>query len=512
MTIEPHTGQARAVVERRFEFCCLGNFAGHQEERPTLDPQPVNANRWDHLFETFKPSCTLFLDFEGVEDLKVVIAFRQVRDFRPKSLGQNVDILATIKQIAKAVEAASESEPVDVGQFSGPSVTWLRSLAGQTADEGFVDLLSMVDIGDEEADTLYLKYLKGFFAQTSYDGGDRSRVLGDLRTVEQRIFDQIHKNTTFRELEATWRGLHAALNGFGSSVKLSAVDCAWEELCDAFFLNFIKPDRGEPAPVDLVLTTYDLDHRGPSLHLLHHLGRMANTLNVPMLFNASPELLGAKGYTHLSHIADISGKFGGVAHTKWRKLRDEEGAQWLFAALNPWRVGEEDDDRVVYAAPALFVAGLLARRLEMGKWPGELLGSTGIWDVSKQTAATLGDNQAIDYAYEGIGALGAKSLGTALMGMNMLADVKLTGPESLEAANFVEFTLPYRFFVGCASRYFLDQYLQGRDQQAFADYLGLASTEGFSFEEEEGHLICRFQAPFTIYGTNADMVIGAVLE
>lgn len=512
MTIKPHTGEARPMPDHRFEFCCFADFAGHQEERPTLDPQPVNANRWEHLFEQFKPQCTIWLNFQGVDDFKLDIPFRQLRDFRPKGLCQRVNILTELKALANQIEAASESAPLVPSKCQGNTMAWLRSLAAQTADEGFVDLLSMVDLGDDNESGLYLKYLKSFLNQSQYLGMDRAKVLGDLKTVEKQILEQIRKNTRFRQLEATWRGLHASLTAFGANVKLNAVDCAREELCDALFLNFVKPENGEPLALDLAFTIYELDHHGPSLHLLHHLGHMASHLSVPFLFNAAPELLGAKGYNHLSHITDISGKFNGVAHTKWRKLRDEPGAEWLFAALNPWRVDDGSDEHAVWAVPAFFVAGLIARRLAAGKWPGELLGASGIWDLSQQTAASLSDGQAIDYAYEGIGVLGGKSLGNALMGMNMLADVKLTGPESLEAANFVDYTLPYRFFVGCASRYFLTQYLAHRDSQAFAEFLGLKCSESLDFEETDGQLICRFQAPFTIYSTHADMVIGAQLD
>ena len=512
MSIQPNTGGARPIAAKRFEFCCIGNFAGHDEERPELPVHAINVNRWDDFFNAVQPKCEVWLQFDGVPDVQVTLAPQSMRDFRAKGLGQRVALLRTIGQLTKQVNEASETNPVDVASLHDEETTWLRSLADQTSDEGFVDLLSMVDLGEGEDTGLYLKYLKAFFKKASYDGHERSRVLGDLRTVEQQVLDQITKSQAFRELESTWCGLYALMSQAGDQVKLSAIDCSKEEVCDAFFLNFVKPGAGEPAKVDLALTSFEFDHHGPSLHALHHLGRMTANLSVPLIFNAAPELLGAKGYAHLSQIADISGKLRGPAHIKWRKLRDEEGAQWLFAAMNPWRVNERDENRPVWAAPGFFIAGLMARQLIRDKWPAELLGATGTWDLSNQTAASLSDQQAIDYAYEGIGVLGTKPVGCALMGMNMLAEVKLSGPESLEAANFVDYTLPYRFFAGCASRYFLEAYLLDRNIQSFADYLGLADPEDLTMEESDGQLICRFKAPFTIYGTHADMVIGAILE
>lgn len=509
MTIQPHTGDAETIVSRQFEFVCMADLAGHQQSRADLAPARLNANTLEMLFERFKPSCVVWASFEGVDDLKLDVAINGVRDFRPKALNQNVSMLATIAQVRKLVEEASEQSPVDTSQFQGADIDWLKALANQTADEGFVDLLSMVDIGDDENEGLYLKYLKQFFATASYVGSDRSRVAADLKTVQQHIVEAIQKDTLFRQLEATWRGLAAIMNTFGEHAKLSVIDCAQDDLCDAYFLNYLKPESGDPLPLDFAFTTYELDHKGPSLHILHHLGRMSMNLGVPFVFNASPQVMGAKTYTQLSHTRDISGKFSSPAHTKWRALRDEPGAEWLFGVLNPWRLDEGDDNRKVWGAPALFVASLFARRLKTGKWPSEMLGASGIWDISSETAATIDDAQAIDYAYEGLGVLGHKHLGIALMGMNMLADVKLTGPESLEAANFVEYTLPYRFFVGCASRYFLDHYLPSNDTNAFARYLGVENPEAFTFEEEEGQVICRFQAPFTIYSSQADVVIGA---
>jgi len=512
MSIQPETGDARTSIERRFEFCCFGNFAGHDEERPELPLHPINPNRWDDFFKTIQPQCNIWLHFEGVDDFKVSFSPRHMRDFRPKGLTQNIPLLHAIDQLNRQVGEASETNPVAVSDLGGETMAWLIALANQTGDEGFVDLLSMVDLGEGQDDGLYLKYLKAFFKDATYSGKDRSRVQGDLATVAQHVLDQITKDSGFRQLESSWSGLHALMGQVGDQVKLQAIDCSQAEICDAFFLNFVKPETGSPAKVDLALTSFELDHHGPSLHTLHHLGRMAAHLNVPVIFNAAPELLGAKGYAHLSQIQDISGKFRDPAHTKWRKLRDEEGAEWLFAALNPWRVNERDDQRPVWAAPAFFVAGLLSRQLRQDKWPSELLGATGTWDISEQTAAKLSDQQAIDYAYEGIGVLGTKPQGTALMGMNMLADVKLSGPESLEAANFVDYTIAYRFFAGCASRYFLETYLGDRDNERLADYLQLESAGELTVEEDEGQLICRFKAPFTIYGTHADMVVGAVLE
>lgn len=512
MTIEPLIGDAQPVVERRFHFYCLGDFSGHQNERPDLTPQVINVNRWETLFTTFQPSCKIFLEFEGMDDFQVDLRFEAIRDFRQKALQKNVPMLATLNAIKSAIEAASDANPVATAQFQGPEADWLRQLAGNTSDAGFVDLLSMVDIGDGEADSgLYLKYLKAFFASSQYTGQDRSRVASDLDTVGKKALEQIMKNADFRTLEATWRGLAAVAPSFGDPVRLAVIDCAKEELCDAFFLNFVKPEDGLPHPIDLGFTTYELNHRGPDLHLIHHLGKMAHHSMAPFIFNASPELVDARTYSLVSHVRDIHGKLTSPAHIKWRKERDEPGAEWLAAVLNPWRVDEGEESHSVFAMPSLYIAGLLARRLATGKWPGEMLGASGVWDLSHETAATLDDTQAIDYAYEGIATLGKKHLGVSLMGMNMLADVKLTGPESLEAANFVDYTLPYRFFVGCASRYFFQNYLQDRDTQAFAAFLGLSSPEAFSFEEEDGQIICRFQAPFTIYGTHADIVIGAQL-
>jgi len=514
--IEPRLGDANALAQRTFHFCCFGNFSGAVAEREDWRPRELSRNNWDRLFEDLQPSATVDIALPKVDDLRLSLKFRSLRDFREKGLIAQVPLLSAMAELARALGAASKEKPFDAAEFLGQdALAPLRQLIESHGQNQTVDLLSMVDLGEEEEDEgLSLPTLKSCLMQNRFEGADRGKAVAELNQVQRLILDQIEKDPAFQDLHGRWRGLRVFLPHIGPEIRVSLIDCLKSELCDAAFLTFVKPENGAPPPLDCAFFCEELGLGDDDRHILHHLGRMAERLTTPFILNAAPEVFGCKTWRHLSHVRDITGRLTAPTHVKWRKLREEESAHWLFLAVNPFLAKEgdepEEDGAASPTAPAsYYLALLLIYHLHQGDWPSELTGPLGRLSAASACLAQLGEEQGGELAYEGFCAITGVDGGDTLrlLGMSGFGHIKIPAHMQLQPGNLVEFTLPYRFYSGCCSRFLhrcADDPEAGAKLRAFAD---APNDSDFQYEEAEGQKIYRVKAPFTVFGVRPDIIL-----
>lgn len=504
MTIDVDTGGAAEVTTRTFHMACFGNFSGRQTEGP-LVRRMLNQATWDKLLAELKPQAQATLVFDKVPDILLAWTITELADFRAKGMRRHLPFLQALHQLHVDVSRASEERPVEVTDLHEELSQLLKTLADQSRDDEFVDLLNMVDLG--ENDTPQYGHLKKLFFEATYSGRDRSKVAADLQRLMKEVYRQISQTPDLRELHGAWRGLHAVLRFFGDNVRLDLVDCMQDELCDAMFLLYVKPEDDAPAPLDLAFGSFAFDHQPSNISTLHHLGRMAEHLTTPMVFNTAPGLFDMKSHTHLSHVADLAGRLAGPSHIKWRALRDEPGAAWLFLAVNPFHVGEDCADQDLWAPAAYHLAAAMSNRCRQNRWPSELLAAQGVLPVSGRCAAKIEDQRANHLAFEGCSVIGPIKDALGIKSMNNLARIVLTGANRLDAGHLVPYTLTYRFYVGCCSRYFLGSYAEHGDIQQFANYAGLENADSIQTETDAGQTIIKFEAPFAILGQKPEIAM-----
>ncbi len=516
MTVEikPNLGDARALEERTFHFCCLGNFSGAVEEREDWAPRALSRNGWDALFEDFKPAIDVHVALPKVDDLRFRLEFRALGDFTEKGLTGRVPVLRDMAELGRALGSASKERPMDVGAFlaGNPELAPLQRLAEAHGEAQTLDLLSMVDIGDgEEEETLSLPCLKACLGQTQYTGEERGKATAELERARRLIVDQILEDARFQALHGLWRGLKTLLPHTGGPIHVSLIDCLKSELCDAVYLTFVKPERGQPPPLDLAFCCEELGLADGDRHIIHHLGRMAERLAAPFILNAAPAVFQCKTWRRLTHVRDIGGRLSGPAHVKWRKLRDEPGAHWLFMAVNPFLAVEDgaEQDAPPSVPACCYLALLMAFHLKDGGWPGELTGPLGRLGAASACVAKLSDEQGCDLAYEGFcGITGVDGGDTLrLLGMSSFASIKIPAHLQLQSGALVEFTLPYRFYSGCCSRFLQARAGEDDAEAKLRDFAGVPDDGAFQTERADGQAIYRFRAPFTVLGVHPDLIL-----
>ncbi len=498
--------------ERFFHFTCLGNFSGSDKARTNWEPKSVTRNSWDKLFEELAPTLDIHVVLPGVNDLKLSLAFKSLKDFGEKGLAAGIPFLRDLKAFAAHAGSASKERPFDAGAFcrEHPDLSPLQELARKHGGEQVIDLLSMVDIGDEEESGMQLPNLGACLDGGPYKGEKRSALSAELGSITNMVLDQITGDEAFMALHGQFRALKYFLPF--DAVRLSLIDCKKDELCDAVFTTFIKPDKGEPASLDLAVFCDQFGLSEGDHHIVYHLGRMAESLCAPFILNAAPQVLGCKTWGHLSHVRDISGRVNGPAHIKWRKLRDGSGAHWLFMAVNPFRLDSEEGehvDRLPTGPASYYPALLVAQQVTAGKWPADLSHPGYQMTALSRCVARLDESQGYDLSFEGFCPISGKENGDRLhlMGMMAFGLIKMPAREKLEAGNLVEYTLSYRFFSGCCSRF-----LQERERDAdllnqLKTYAGLKEEGDLQYEEAEGQRIFRLKAPFLIFGVQPDLIM-----
>jgi len=330
MTIKPITDGASELTDQPFHFCCFGNFSGSGEDREALRAVPVNRGGWDRLFETVAPRLSLTVTLPKCDDLRLLLQFRSLKDFTTRGLTAQIPLLRDSAALATQAGAASPEAPLDPAALRSAmaGLAILEKLVAAQGGEAVIDLLSMVDIGTDDTEAgLSLPSLKAFFAAKTYDGHDRTKLMAEIESVRKLVLDKLAADPELVRLHGLWRGLKVFLPRATQRVRLSLVDCHKGELCDATYLLFVKPEQGEPLPLDLAFYCEELTNTEDDLHILYYLGRMAEGKQTPFILNAHPGVFGCKHWRHLSHVRDLSGRLNGPAHIKWRKQREEDGGQ-----------------------------------------------------------------------------------------------------------------------------------------------------------------------------------------
>jgi len=516
MTIKPATGGARVIADTEFHLAIVGDFSGRDHDFEQPGPLHVSPNEWDALFEQIAPTATVTVDLPRVDDLHLELGFRSLADFRPKQLQQRVGILVALSALLNGIEQASADTPLDVAGLLSeyPDLETLRSMAADSEEEQAIDLLNMVDIGEDDGCNLPLT--KKLFSAKAYDGTASDKLIREVHGVRNEITEQIATDKEVNRIAGLWRGLklflpHLRRQKGCPAVHLTLIDCPKDQICDAVFLTFIKPESGNPHPLDLLICPEPLATSDDDRHIVYHLGRMAASLSAPFLLESAPALFGCRTWQLLKHVPDISGKLSGPGHIKWRKLRTEPGAHWQFLCANPFHVREEpgEDEDAEPTAPACFLPALMmAGKLHDGLWPSEMIGAWSRIEAPGRPLTTLREPQLEDLAFEGFVPVAANEHAThlELAGITCLAEIQIPPRDQANPANILPYTLPYAFYSGCCSR-FIAGY-EGEDlASALVDYTAVKKEDDVAHEEDEGKRMFRIKAPFTVLGVHPDLVL-----
>jgi type VI secretion system protein ImpC len=160
--------------------------------------------------------------------------------------------------------------------------------------------------------------------------------------------DAILHTKSFKDLEATWRGLYYVVSRTesGRLLKLRVLNAGADELRkelekaaefdqSCIFKMIYEAEFGTygGSPYSLLLGGYEFDHSPASMSLLTNMTRIAASAHAPFLAAAAPGLFGLDGFDKLAKPRDLSQLFESPELAQWMEFRGSEDSRYVALAL-----------------------------------------------------------------------------------------------------------------------------------------------------------------------------------
>ncbi|MGG5812360.1 type VI secretion system contractile sheath large subunit [Falsiroseomonas sp. CW058] len=269
--------------------------------------------------------------------------------------------------------------------------------------------------------------LRGWFGEARLAALARDRAPADaLRGMLDRDvaaidallsaqLDAVLHHTRLRRLEGSWRGLAwlvDRLPATGGRVRLKLLSARWAELCrdleravefdqSQLFRKIYEEEFGTAGgePFGLMACDYEIrhmpaaDHPTDDLNALGSLATVAAAAFTPMVFAASPALVGLDSFAEAGAAFDLADALNGPEHQRWRNASSQEDMRFLCIALPrvlaraPWPDDGSRADRFryrghaagaaqrVWTTPVYGLAAAAIRAFDRYSWPAEVRGA-----------------------------------------------------------------------------------------------------------------------------------------
>ena len=160
--------------------------------------------------------------------------------------------------------------------------------------------------------------------------------------------DAILHDINFKELEATWRGLHKLVDNTETSsrLKLRVLNVDRKELQNdlekaidfdqsALFKKIYEEEYGTFGgfPFSVLMADFKFGRRAADIVMLTKLSNVAAAAHAPLITAADPALFDMDNFTELALPRDLSKIFEGDDAIKWRAFRDSDDARYVSLVL-----------------------------------------------------------------------------------------------------------------------------------------------------------------------------------
>jgi type VI secretion system protein ImpC len=165
--------------------------------------------------------------------------------------------------------------------------------------------------------------------------------------ISERLNEILH-NSDFRDLEATWRGLHyLVMNTETSSrLKIRVLDVSKNDLRkdlekaievdqSALFKKVYEAEYGTfgGTPYSLLIGDYQFGRSNDDVAMLTNLSKVAATAHAPFISSADPALFDMTSFEELSKPRDLAKSFESTELIGWRAFRETEDSRYVCLTL-----------------------------------------------------------------------------------------------------------------------------------------------------------------------------------
>jgi len=348
----------RKVEGEPMRILILGDFSGQGAERKKLEERSilrVDIDNFDAVMTRIAPRLGLRLDAE------VDLAFRQIEDFHPDALFQNLELfrgLARIKErlhdaatfpqaaeeLRSLMQVAPEAPAPDAGRTTDEDdqTTFERLLGGSSDRPEALPEARAKSIVENTLERIVARYIVP-------DAPPFLDVY--LKAVDAALSAKMREllhHPDFQALEAAWRALWSLVSNLetGESLSLHVLDAGKEQLFEAvsaagenlsrsgLYRLLAEQDTGGLGgePWSLVIGNFTFGNSPEDVALLAACGLLAAQAGAPFIAAADPVLLGCSALAESPDPQDWTGMTPEAAK-RWEALRQSPAAPWIGLAL-----------------------------------------------------------------------------------------------------------------------------------------------------------------------------------
>lgn len=182
---------------------------------------------------------------------------------------------------------------------------------------------------------------KGVFARMDFRVAQLDEVISDQ-------LNRVMHCQGFRQLEATWRGLHylVSRSETGTMLKLRVMNIKKDELFkdldkavefdqSNIFKMIYEWEYGTYGgyPYSVLIGDYEFDRKPKDMGLLNKVSEIAASAHAPFIAAADAKLFGLGTFGHLANPRDLAKIFESAELIEWRAFRESEDSRYVTLTL-----------------------------------------------------------------------------------------------------------------------------------------------------------------------------------
>jgi hypothetical protein len=356
-----------------FKILALGPFRPVEDDVWTGKPIPVEKANLDQVMDEFGISLYVQIPRDLCPAGGLSIKCSSLKDFQCKGIIQNTPFLKDLLDAKGSVEEAMaqglSSQEMGERLKAWPSLPPIRIDAQQqrpaaSPTKAVSRILDMVDLPEGRPSM----------------SGQRDPLSGQFDTIFKRVLSGVFLDEQFRNLEATWRGLHFLMQQGGSNgeVRVEITPSSAETL-EATLEGLLEGLIQDPP--SLIILDMPFDNSPRRIELLGKIAEFAEILLVPALGWVTHRFFLINDWRDLKKLPYLPHYLEEPAFAKWRRLRGTSSGRWLALTCNRFLVrypyGPDNKPGLVnfeethglWASPVWALGSLIGRSFAMTGWP-----------------------------------------------------------------------------------------------------------------------------------------------
>lgn len=198
------------------------------------------------------------------------------------------------------------------------------------AREGMRELITMLATPERKGERVQQKIV--------------DEMISEIDQKMSKQLDQILHNSTYQQMESSWRGLKLAIDrtNFRENIKIEVINVSKEDLLNDFQDSPEIPKSGlykliysreygqfGGSPVGGMIGNYYFGPGSQDIALLQYVAAVGAMAHAPFISAAGPQFFGEESWLKFPNLKDLKSILEGPRYTKWRGFRESEDARYV---------------------------------------------------------------------------------------------------------------------------------------------------------------------------------------